>query len=102
MILSVAGRGEGHFTRVVYGTAGSLSIPGDRTGQPLKLTLRRNGEDRIIPTMNCLGLVPDFRLDDDHRRALRRRAHHVVRAPLGEIPMPTCWQSSSTTSPKQF
>ena len=36
-ILSVAGRGEGHFSRTIYGTGGSLSIPGDRTGHPLKI-----------------------------------------------------------------
>ena len=64
MILSVAGRGEGHFTRVVYGTSGSLSIPGDRTGQPLKLSLRSNGEDRVLSDEELLALVPDFRLDD--------------------------------------
>jgi predicted dehydrogenase len=64
MILSVAGRGEGNFTRVVYGTKGSLSIPGDRTGQPLRLSLRVNGEDRIVPDDELLALAPDFRLDD--------------------------------------
>jgi predicted dehydrogenase len=64
LILSVAGRGEGHFTRTIYGTGGSLSIPGDRTGQPLRLTVRTNGEDRLVPGDELLGLVPDFRLDD--------------------------------------
>ncbi len=63
MILSVAGRGEGHFTRVVYGTKGSLSIPGDRTGQPLRLSLRANGEDRVLSNDELLALVPDFHLD---------------------------------------
>lgn len=63
-ILSVAGRGEGHFSRMIYGTAGSLSIPGDRTGNPLKLTLRQKGEDRVVPDTELLDLVPDFRLDD--------------------------------------
>ena len=63
-ILSVAGRGEGHFTRMVYGTDGSLAIPGDRTGHPLKLTRRKNGEDTTIPNEELLDLVPDFRLDD--------------------------------------
>ncbi len=64
MILSVAGRGEGHFTRVVYGTKGSLSIPGDRTGQPLRLSLRVNGEDQNVPDDELLALAPDFRLDN--------------------------------------
>ena len=63
MILSVAGRGEGHFTRMIYGTRGSLSIPGDRTGKPLRLSLRQNGEDRVLSDAELLDLVPDFRLD---------------------------------------
>lgn len=63
-MLSVAGRGEGHFSRMVYGTAGSLSIPGDRSGQPLRLSLRNGGEDRLIPNEELLALAPDFRLDE--------------------------------------
>jgi predicted dehydrogenase len=64
MILSVAGRGEGHFTRMVYGTKGSLSIPADRTGQPLRLSLRANGEDRTVADDELLALAPEFRLDE--------------------------------------
>ena len=63
-MLSVAGRGEGHFTRMIYGTGGSLSIPGDRTGLPLRLTVRRSGEDVDVAGDDLLSLVPDFRLDD--------------------------------------
>lgn len=61
--LNVAGRGESHFSRVVYGTRGSLAIPNDRTGAPLKLTVRENGVDRLVPDEELLALVPDFRLD---------------------------------------
>lgn len=64
MILNVAGRGEGHFTRMVYGTKGSLAIPGDRTGQPLRLALRDSGKDQIVPDQELLSLVTDFRLDE--------------------------------------
>jgi len=64
LILSMAGRGESHFSRMIYGAAGSLAIPGDRTGSPLKLTLRHNGADRIVPGEELLDLAPDFRLDD--------------------------------------
>ena len=63
-LLSVAGRGEGHFSRLVYGTGGSLSIPGDRTGTPLKLVVRRNGEDIVVSDDELLALVPDFKLDE--------------------------------------
>lgn len=64
LMLNVAGRGEGHFARMVYGTRGSLAIPGDRTGQPLRLSLRESGEDRLVSDEELLGFVPDFRLDD--------------------------------------
>jgi predicted dehydrogenase len=63
-ILNVAGRGEGHFSRMIYGTGGSLSIPGDRTGHKLKLTVRKNGEDIAVPDEELLSLVPDFTLDE--------------------------------------
>jgi predicted dehydrogenase len=62
-LLSMAGRGAGHYTRMVYGTSGSLSIPGDRTGQPLQLTLRREGKDALLTAEQVLELVPDFHLD---------------------------------------
>jgi predicted dehydrogenase len=63
LLLNVAGRGEGHYSRMIYGTGGSLGIPGDRTGQKLRLTLRQNGEDVAIPDEELLALLPDFRLD---------------------------------------
>jgi predicted dehydrogenase len=62
-LLSMAGRGAGHFSRVIYGTGGSLAIPPDRTGQPLQLTQRRNGKDTSIPREDVLSLVPGFALD---------------------------------------
>lgn len=64
LLLNVAGRGATHFTRTIYGTAGSLDIPGDRIGQALRLTLRRDGQDRILTDDEMLALVPAFRLDD--------------------------------------
>lgn len=64
LILSMAGRGENQFSRIVYGTGGSLSIPGDRNGKPVRLSLRQNGEDRAIPDSDILDLIPDFRLDE--------------------------------------
>lgn len=61
-LLNVAGRGEGLFSRMIYGTGGSLAIPGDRTGKPLRLVQRRDGKD--VPVEDLLSLVPDFHLDD--------------------------------------
>lgn len=62
-LLNLGGRGEGHFSRVIYGTAGSISIPGDRTGKPPVLCLRHNGKDEVVPPEELLRLVPDFALD---------------------------------------
>lgn len=62
-LLSMAGRGAGHFTRTIYGTGGSLGIPGDRTGHPLQLTLRREGKDTSFTPEQVLELVPSFHLE---------------------------------------
>jgi predicted dehydrogenase len=61
-MLSMAGRGESHFKRTIYGTGGSLEIPADRTGQPLRLVQRQSGKDVEVPDL--LSLVPDFHLDE--------------------------------------
>ncbi len=62
-LLNVAGRGEGHFSRMIYGTGGSLSIPGDRSGKQLGLFQRRNGKDAALSQDELLKLVPNFALD---------------------------------------
>ncbi len=62
-LLNMAGRGEGHFSRTLYGTAGSLGIPGDRSGHPLRLVQRINGKDVEVPQDELLKLVPDFKLE---------------------------------------
>lgn len=62
-LLSMAGRGESTFNRVIYGTGGSLSIPADRSGKPLALSQRRAGKDVAVPQAELLSLVPDFSLD---------------------------------------
>lgn len=63
-VIDLAGRGQGHFSRMVYGTSGTLSIPHDRSGNELQLTLRRAGQDTRLSAGEILALVPDFRLDD--------------------------------------
>ncbi|MEP7358202.1 MAG: Gfo/Idh/MocA family oxidoreductase [Anaerolineales bacterium] len=62
-LLSIAGRGEHMFARTIYGTGGSLSIPGDRSGKPLGLVQRRAGVDVAVPLDQQLSFVPDFSLD---------------------------------------
>ena len=67
-LINLAGRGESHFQRMMYGTRGTLSIPADRTGQPLSLVLRSNSEDIPLPPDEQLALVSDFALDDTTAR----------------------------------
>jgi predicted dehydrogenase len=62
--LDLAGRGEPSFSRVVYGTAGTLAIPMDRTGTFLQLTVARDGQPRLVDEGEQLALVPGFALDD--------------------------------------
>lgn len=62
-MLSLAGRGEGHFNRMIWGTSGTLNLPGDRNGRLMKLTVRQNGEDKLIAEDDLLSFVPDFALD---------------------------------------
>jgi predicted dehydrogenase len=61
-MLSMAGRGDGYFHRAIYGIGGSLLIPEDRSGKPLRLSQRRDGRDTAAEDL--LALVPDFALDD--------------------------------------
>jgi len=62
-LIDLAGRGAPHFTRMVYGTGGSLAIPHDRSGKPLQLTLRERGQERTVAPDELLAQLPDFRLD---------------------------------------
>jgi predicted dehydrogenase len=64
LLMNFGGRGEGLWHRVLYGTGGTISIPGDRNGKPPILTQRRAGKDEVIPQEELLNLVPDFALDD--------------------------------------
>ncbi|MEZ4869940.1 MAG: Gfo/Idh/MocA family oxidoreductase [Caldilineaceae bacterium] len=63
-LMNRAGRGEGHFMRTIHGTGGSLAIPSDRTGKPLRLVQRHNLQDEALPESEQLALVPDFAVDD--------------------------------------
>jgi len=55
-----AGHGRPLRQRLVYGSDGALELPGDRTGQPIRLFTRR-GE--CWDDARLLEWVPDFRLD---------------------------------------
>ncbi|MCZ6676304.1 MAG: Gfo/Idh/MocA family oxidoreductase [Candidatus Poribacteria bacterium] len=55
-----AGRGQGVWARHIYGSRGSMVLPGDRSGG--NLTLHVDGE-AAINNEKILDLVPDFHLD---------------------------------------
>jgi predicted dehydrogenase len=63
LMLDLAGRGAGHFMRMVYGDGGTLSIPQDRSGKALTLTRRIDGADIVVTPDELLVLVPGFALD---------------------------------------
>ncbi len=77
-LLSMAGRGEGHFLRMIYGTQGSLKLPPDRSGQAVQCVQRVNGKDVPVPEAELLALVPSFKLDDT-TAALFGGPHHAPR-----------------------
>lgn len=55
-----AGHGKGMWQRIIFGEKGSLELPGDRSGQPICLTL--DGKEPISDE-RILDFVPGFRLD---------------------------------------
>lgn len=55
-----AAHGKGLWSRQIYGSAGSMDMPNDRTGRILTLY---QGRDQVIDDQRILDLVPDFRLD---------------------------------------
>ena len=61
--LDLAGRGEEAFRRVVHGSGGSLEVPMDRTGAPLRLVRWQGGSPVPVAPEEILGLVPGFALD---------------------------------------
>ena len=64
LLLNLAGRGEQQFSRMMYGAGGSLSIPPDRSGRPVKLVQRRKGQDVTVAEEEQLEFVPGFALDE--------------------------------------
>lgn len=56
-----AAHGKGLWQRIIYGSKGTLELPGDRSGRPIALTLD-GGES--IQDERILDCVSDFRLDD--------------------------------------
>jgi predicted dehydrogenase len=55
-----AGHGQPLWARQIYGSAGSMSLPVDRSGGSISLQLEGQSE---IRSAGLLDLVPDFRLD---------------------------------------
>ena len=56
-----AARGQGGWKRAIYGSKGSMDLPGDRSGR--RLTLFLEGKESIDDE-RLLEMVPDFHLDE--------------------------------------
>jgi predicted dehydrogenase len=63
-VMNRSGRGHDQFLRVVHGTQASLSIPRDRSGEPLNLSITYDGSNTSLGSSELLAELPDFRLDD--------------------------------------
>jgi predicted dehydrogenase len=55
-----AGHGESIWNRQIYGSAGSMNLPNDRSGGEISLNL----EGKVVSGDAVLELVPDFQLDE--------------------------------------
>ena len=55
-----AAHGQGLWQRIIYGSEGSMHLPGDRSGKPITLNLDGKG---TIADERILDFIPDFRLD---------------------------------------
>ena len=84
-LIDLAGRGQGHFTRTIYGTAGTISIPPDRSGRPLELTLRLNGRDERLSHDEVPELVPDHHLDETTARLFGGERVTTYELPFAEV-----------------
>jgi len=90
-LLSVAGHGEGYFTRRFFGSEGSLEAPADRTGRPVRYAPAAHagggstgGYQTVDDTM-ARSLVPAFALDDATTRLFGARALTSYDLPFEEI-----------------
>jgi predicted dehydrogenase len=101
LTLGFASPGHTVHQRAIFGTAGTLNLPGDRTGNPIGLY--RNGEQ--FPTDGLLEMLPSYQLNEvetrlfgdrplqysypypeTDRKLLAAELHSFVRARDGEAP----------------
>jgi predicted dehydrogenase len=58
-----AGHGKGIWQREIHGSKGSMDLPNDRSGKPIRLHLAGQEEKTIIEDERILDLAPDLRLN---------------------------------------
>ncbi len=56
-----AAHGQGMFQRLLFGGSGSMTLPGDRSGQPVSV---HRGDGTTLTGAEVLDLVPDFALEE--------------------------------------
>jgi predicted dehydrogenase len=59
-VIDRAGHGQSIWQRAIFGSRGSLDLPGDRTGQRLRLHI----DGDVMDDERLLEFVPDFHLDE--------------------------------------
>lgn len=77
-----AGHGQNLWQRVIYGSKGSLSMPGDRTGNPVTLTIDGKG---VIKDGQVLDLIPNYHLDDLTARLFGGERIYRYEMPFSDI-----------------
>lgn len=77
-----AGHGQGLWQRTIYGSKGSLNLPGDRSGKPINLMIDGKG---ILNDEAILELIPDYRLNEITAKIFggERICHYDL--PFGDI-----------------
>ncbi len=63
---SISAMGARLHADIIYGSEGSITLPGSRTGRPVLLT--PYGKDQPLPESEVLALAPKFELDDNTAR----------------------------------
>ena len=68
---SDAAPGEPSDTDIIYGSEGSLRLPGSRSGRPVQVTMSGGGSP--VGQKDLLAQAPDFRLDETTSEDVRRQ-----------------------------
>jgi len=77
-----AGHGQGVWQRAIYGSKGSINLPGDRSGKPINMIIDGKG---AVKDEGILELIPDYHLNEITAKLFggERLCHYEI--PFAEI-----------------